>query len=99
MRDWLLMARHPQLQRLFALTSLLALGACGPAFAQVAVSTSAEVASYIGADRTEKLIAGAKKAGAVTVYTSANLEDMAVLADAFEKKYGVKVRNRLSSEE
>jgi hypothetical protein len=85
MRDWWLLARQPQVRRLFALTSLLALWPCWPAFAQVAVSTSAEVASYVGADRTEKLLAGARKAGTVTVYTSANLEDMAVLTSVFEK--------------
>jgi len=95
MRDWC-----PQVKRLVALTSLLAALPCWSAFAQVAASTSAEVASYMGADRTEKLIAGAKKAGTVTVYTSANTEDMTVLADAFEKKYGVKVRVwRASSEQ
>src|SRR5215472_6725539 len=93
-----LLARYPQWRRLLALASLLVL--CRPVFAQIAVSTSAEIASYAGADRTEKLIAGARKAGTVTVYTSANLEDMAVLSDAFEKKYGVKVRVwRASSEQ
>src|SRR5262249_57268868 len=46
------------------------------------------------------LIAGARKAGTVLVYSSANLEDMTVLADAFEKKYGLKVRVwRASSEQ
>jgi iron(III) transport system substrate-binding protein len=95
MRDW-----YPQVKRLLALTTLVAALPCSSAFAQVATSTSAEVASYMGADRTEKLIAGAKKAGTVTVYTSANTEDMTVLGDAFEKKYGVKVRVwRASSEQ
>ena len=60
MRGWWLLARHPHIKRLVALTSLLALWPCWSAFAQVAVSTSAEVASYVGADRTEKLIAGAR---------------------------------------
>jgi iron(III) transport system substrate-binding protein len=70
------------------------------ALAQMPASTSAEAASYTGSDRTQKLIAGARKAGIVTVYTSANLEDMTALADAFEKKYGVKVRVwRASSEQ
>jgi iron(III) transport system substrate-binding protein len=88
------------LTRLFVLTSLLAVWPCGTAFAQVAASTSAEAASYIGTDRIGKLIAGARKAGIVTVYTSANIEDMTVLTDAFEKKYGVKARIwRASSEQ
>src|SRR5712671_2321531 len=95
MRDWC-----PQVTRLVALTGLLAALPCSSAFTQGPASTSAEVASYTGADRTEKLIAGARKAGIVTVYTSANTEDMAVLSDAFEKKYGVKVRVwRASSEQ
>jgi iron(III) transport system substrate-binding protein len=95
MRDWC-----PQVKPLLALASLLAVLPCWSAFAQVPASTSAEVASDMGADRNEKLIAGAKKAGTVTVYTSANTEDMTVLADAFEKKYGVKVRVwRASSEQ
>jgi iron(III) transport system substrate-binding protein len=95
MRDWL-----PQAKRLLALTGLLAALPGWPAFAQVPASTSAEVASYVGTDRTEKLIAGARKAGIVTVYTSANLEDMTILGDAFEKKYGVKLRVwRASSEQ
>ncbi len=90
----------PYRAALLGLTTLLAALPCWSAFAQVAASTSAEVASYVGPDRTAKLIAGAKKAGTVTVYTSANLEDMTVLGDAFEKKYGVKVRVwRASSEQ
>jgi iron(III) transport system substrate-binding protein len=54
-------------------------------------STAAEVAAYAGPDRTDKLIAGAKREGTLTVYTSARASDMAALAAAFEKKYGVKV--------
>jgi iron(III) transport system substrate-binding protein len=74
----------------FALAGLFALH-CGFASAQGA-STTADLATYAGADRAEKLIAGAKKEGTVTVYTSANVDDMAVVTAAFEKKYGVKVR-------
>jgi iron(III) transport system substrate-binding protein len=61
-----------------------------PAFAQAA--SLADLAAYQGADRTEKLIEGAKKEGTVTFYTSAPVDDMKILTDAFEKKYGVKVR-------
>ena len=68
-----------------------------PAFAQA--PSIAEVASYNGPDRTEKLVAGARKEGSVSVYSSANSDDMTVLIGAFEKKYGVKVRVwRASSE-
>ena len=38
----------------------------------------------------QKLIDGAKKEGTFTIYTSATVDDMAVLTAAFEKKYGVK---------
>ncbi len=74
----------------FALAGLLALTPCGFALAQG--GATADIAAYAGPDRAEKLVAGAKKEGTVTVYTSANVDDMAVLTSAFEKKYGVKVR-------
>jgi iron(III) transport system substrate-binding protein len=59
--------------------------------AQVQGQTTADIAQYEGADRTAKLIAGAKKEGELTIYTSAQTEDMGALTAAFEKKYGVKV--------
>src|SRR5215813_4419351 len=100
MRGWRLPARRPQAKRLLASVCLLALLSWRPAFAQVAVSTGAEAAARVEADRIGKLIAGASKAAAVTVYTSANHEDVAALAAAFEKKYGVKVSAwRASSEQ
>ena len=69
------------------------------ASAQVGVPTSASVAAYAGPDRAERLVAGAKREGTITVYTSAPVEDMAIVSAAFEKKYGVKVRVwRASSE-
>jgi iron(III) transport system substrate-binding protein len=43
-------------------------------------------------DRTQQLIDGAKKEGAVTLYSSAVIDDTAAIAAAFEKKYGVKVQ-------
>jgi iron(III) transport system substrate-binding protein len=79
-------------RRVFAPAGLLALSLCGLAAAQGRVSTAADISAYAGPDRTERLMAGAKKEGTVTVYTSANVDDMAVLTSAFEKKYGVKVR-------
>jgi iron(III) transport system substrate-binding protein len=81
-----------EVRRVFVLASLLALPLCGFAAAQGSVSAVADIAAYAGPDRTAKLIAGAKKEGTVTVYTSANVEDMAVVTAAFEKAYGVKVR-------
>jgi iron(III) transport system substrate-binding protein len=69
---------------------------CGPraatlAIAQGAGSPLAEIASYSGPDRMEKLVAGAKKEGVVNVYTSETVDDIGVLAAAFERKYGVKL--------
>jgi iron(III) transport system substrate-binding protein len=75
-----------------ALAGTLALSPCGLASAQGGASSVADIAAYTSPDRAEKLIAGAKKEGTVTVYTSANVDDMAVVTAAFEKKYGVKVR-------
>src|SRR5262245_40510640 len=54
-------------------------------------ATAADVAAYSGADRMQKLIAGAKKEGELSIYTSAQSDDMGALVGAFEKKYGVKV--------
>jgi iron(III) transport system substrate-binding protein len=84
--------------RVAVLAGLLALSPCGFGSAQVA-STTADIAAYAGAERTDKLIAGARKEGTVTVYTSTEVEDVAVLVAAFEKKYGVKVRVWRSSSE
>ncbi len=54
-------------------------------------ATAADVALYTGADRMEKLVAGAKKEGTVSVYTSLQTADIGRLGAAFEKKYGIKV--------
>ena len=52
--------------------------------------TATDIALYQGADRLQKLIAGAKKEGTFTIYTSAQANDFNALLSAFEKKYGVK---------
>jgi len=54
-------------------------------------ATAADVANYTGADRMQKLIAGAKKEGTLSIYTSLQQADIGKLGAAFEKKYGVKV--------
>src|SRR5262245_42215409 len=51
--------------------------------------TMAEIASYQGADRMERLIAGTKKEGVLSVYGSSVLEDMKPISDAFKAKYGI----------
>jgi iron(III) transport system substrate-binding protein len=67
--------------------AIVLVAACG-----VAWSAEAPLALYEGADREQRLIAGAKKEGVVMFYTSLNEQNMALLAAGFEKKYGVKVR-------
>jgi iron(III) transport system substrate-binding protein len=58
--------------------------ACGLAQAQ-------GPASYEGADRQDRLVAGAKKERELVIYTSAQSDDIGAVAKAFEAKYGVKV--------
>src|SRR6185295_5696032 len=43
---------------------------------------------YQGADREQKLVAGAKQEGQVSIYTSTQLPDFQPIVQAFEKKYG-----------
>ncbi|MDB5761048.1 MAG: putative transporter substrate-binding protein [Herminiimonas sp.] len=61
-----------------------------PAFAQKADSVAA-IATYEGADRMERLIAGAKKEGTLNLYTSIAAPDVSLMTAEFEKRYGVKV--------
>src|SRR3954464_7645127 len=75
--------RLPKALPTLAFVALLAIGSA-PAWAQ------SDVATYQGADRMQKLIEGAKKEKTFTIYTSATVDDMAVLTAAFEKKYGIK---------
>lgn len=57
------------------------------------------IAMYQGADREKRLAEGARKEKQLLVYTSAPVDDYAVVAAAFEKKYGIKVNVwRASSE-
>jgi iron(III) transport system substrate-binding protein len=79
------------------LLTTLALGA-SPALPQT--STIAELAAYQGADRTQRLIAGAKKEKVVSVYGSTVAEDMRPVSDAFRKRYGIDFQYwRASSEQ
>ena len=64
--------------------SIAALTAATFAITPASAQTMAEIASYQGADRMERLIAGAKKEGAVSVYGSSVLEDMKPISDAFK---------------
>jgi len=58
--------------------------------AQVKPGAAADVALYQGTDRLQKLIAGAKKEGALNIYTSAQTTDLGPVVAAFEKKYGIR---------
>lgn len=81
---------QPMIARgLAVLAILVANSAIGSAEAQ----SIADLAAYTGADRTEKLIAGAKKEGAVTVYASAPVPDMKPILNAFQKKYGIPAKH------
>ena len=50
------------------------------------------VAGYTGADRTERLIAGAKKEGELMIYSSLTPDDQLRLATDFKGRYGVTLR-------
>jgi len=77
--------------RAAVLALLCGLFAATSAFAQGTKSTLAEIAAYTGPDRIAKLVAGARKEGTVTIYTSETVEDIGVLSQAFEAKYGIKL--------
>ncbi|MEA2989946.1 MAG: iron(III) transport system substrate-binding protein [Alphaproteobacteria bacterium] len=77
--------------------AVLSAPAALPALAQTA--TLAELAAYDGADRMQRLIAGAKKEGVINIYSSITVDDMKIISAGFEKKYGVKLQAwRASSE-
>ena len=49
------------------------------------------LATYEGADRMERIAAGAKKEGTLTLYTTIAEKDLPAIVRPFEQKYGVKV--------
>lgn len=49
----------------------------------------ASVAAYRGADRTARLVAGAKREGSLMLYSSLTQEDQLRIAQDFRKRYGV----------
>jgi iron(III) transport system substrate-binding protein len=83
-----------------ATASVVALACCLAPSAVLAQGASlAELAMYSGPDRTQRLIAGAKREGMVSIYTSLTVDDMKVFGGAFEKKYGIKLQLWRSSSE
>ena len=51
----------------------------------------ANLATYEGADRMDRIVAAAKKEGALTLYTTIAEKDLPILIKPFETKYGIKV--------
>jgi iron(III) transport system substrate-binding protein len=60
-------------------------------FAAQAQGPHEGIFNYKGPDREQRLLAGAKKEGVAALYTSLAPNESRPLAEAFEKKYGVKV--------
>ena len=79
-----------------ALTASVALASAlfGMSLLSTAASaqTAADILTYAGPDRAQRLLDGARKEGTVTLYSSAAAQDMNPQVAAFEKKYGIKVR-------
>jgi iron(III) transport system substrate-binding protein len=72
---------------------ILALGAMAAALGVAAsvLAADASLAQYEGADRMEKIVAAAKKEGALTLYTTIAEKDLPAIVKPFEQKYGIKV--------
>ena len=78
-----------------ALLTILMLMPAGTVRAQ----SLAELATYSGPDRTQKLIDGAKKENALTIYSSMTTADMGALINAFAAKYGIRAQHWRGSSE
>jgi ABC-type Fe3+ transport system substrate-binding protein len=57
----------------------------------VQAQSVAEVASYAGADRMERLVTAAKQEGSLTLYTATPVDDVNQIIAAFTQKYGIPV--------
>ena len=81
--------RFPMIGPAAAMLCVLLLLPATPTFSQ---NQAADIAAYQGPDREKRLIDGAKKEGELMLYASMPVADIAVLSDAFTKKYGIKVK-------
>ena len=81
------------LSRMLAAVALSVCAAASPAQSHKPLYT------YQGADRDQRVLEGARKEARLLVYTSLNLKDSVPIAEAFEKKYGVKLELWRSSSE
>ena len=79
-----------------AVALLVAMLVCGAA---ARAQTLEELANYSGPDRAARLLAGARKEGTVTLYSSATLADQSAIVGAFQAKYGIKVQQWRGSSE
>jgi iron(III) transport system substrate-binding protein len=84
------MSRHRSNVKLALLAALTTLSLSGSALAQAPADSSA-VYLYKGADRDARLLAAAKKEGALNFYTSMQTPESGPLTQAFQKKYGIRV--------
>jgi iron(III) transport system substrate-binding protein len=71
---------------------LLASLAATAAFAVEPSPEMASVASYRGPDRSERLVAGARREGELMLYSSLTQEDQLRLAEDFKRRYGVTLK-------
>jgi len=60
--------------------------------AQAAGTDNASIYSYNGPDREQRLIAKAHEEGTLALYTSMATTESGRLAQAFERRYGIKVQ-------
>jgi iron(III) transport system substrate-binding protein len=89
------MAGHPRFRRIWPLVALAVALSTLPApsaRAQTNNGQAVEIANYHGPDREKRLVEGARKEGELMFYASIPVADIAVLTEAFTKKYGVKVK-------
>ncbi|HEY4316789.1 MAG TPA: extracellular solute-binding protein [Herbaspirillum sp.] len=74
-----------------ALTALAAVALAQPLHAQNVVGKNDQAYLYSGADRMQRILEKARAEGSMTFYTSMSTVESRPLADAFTKKYGIKV--------
>jgi iron(III) transport system substrate-binding protein len=87
------MTGHPRFLSIGPLVALLA-ALCLPPAATPAIAQNpiTDIATYSGSDREKRLVEGARKEGELMFYASIPVADIAVLTEAFTKKYGIKIK-------
>jgi len=76
--------------RLIVLALSLVTVACGSAAPAETGPSLAELATYAGPDRLQRLVDGAKREGELSIYTSGQAADLGAVVEAFDRKYGIK---------